>query len=31
LIEITPRRVLYWADGQPSTAPQATLVKAEAA
>ena len=26
LIEITPRRVLYWADGEAGTAPQATDV-----
>ena len=31
LIEITPRRVLYWADGDAATAPQATDVRTEAA
>ena len=31
LIEITPRRVLYWADGDAATAPQATDVGTEAA
>ena len=31
LIEITPRRVLYWADGDAATAPQATDVGREAA
>ena len=31
LIEITPRRALYWADGDAATAPQATIVGTEAA
>jgi general stress protein 26 len=31
LIEITPRRVLYWADGDAGTAPQTTDVEQEAA
>lgn len=31
LIEITPRRVLYWADGDAATAPQTTVVGTEAA
>jgi general stress protein 26 len=31
LIEITPRRVLYWADGDAATAPQTTDVGTEAA
>ena len=31
LIEITPRRALYWADGDTATAPQATIVGTEAA
>lgn len=31
LIEITPRRVLYWADGSASTTPVVTLVRGEAA
>jgi general stress protein 26 len=31
LIEITPRRVLYWADGDGGTAPQSTDVGREAA
>jgi general stress protein 26 len=31
LIEITPRRVLYWADGDASTAPQITTLVQEAA
>jgi general stress protein 26 len=31
LIEITPRRVLYWADGRPDAAPAVTLVQPEAA
>ena len=31
LIEITPRRALYWPDGNPATAPQATTVGKEAA
>ena len=31
LIEITPRRVLYWPDGDAATAPQATNVGTEAA
>jgi hypothetical protein len=31
LIEITPRRVLYWADGDAGTAPLATDVGREAA
>ena len=26
LIEVTPRRVLYWSDGDASTAPEETLV-----
>ena len=26
LIEVTPRRVLYWSDGDAATAPQETLV-----
>ena len=26
LIEITPRRALYWADGNPATAPETTIV-----
>ena len=31
LIEITPRRVLYWADGSAATPPATTLVAPEAA
>ncbi|HYH92900.1 MAG TPA: pyridoxamine 5'-phosphate oxidase family protein [Candidatus Saccharimonadales bacterium] len=31
LIEITPRRVLYWADGQAQTAPAVTVIGEEAA
>jgi len=31
LIEITPRHVLYWADGDPSHAPQLRAVDGEAA
>jgi general stress protein 26 len=31
LIEITPRRVMYWADGDASTAPVVTVVREEAA
>jgi general stress protein 26 len=31
LIEITPRRVLYWSDGEASTAPVVTVVGEEAA
>lgn len=31
LIEITPRRVLYWPDGDAATAPQVTDVGSEAA
>jgi hypothetical protein len=31
LIEITPRRVLYWPDGDAGTAPQTTDVGREAA
>ncbi len=31
LIEITPRRALYWADGDASTTPVATIVGTEAA
>ena len=31
LIEITPRRVLYWADGDAATAPAAFTVRTEAA
>ena len=31
LIEITPRRVLYWADGNPASAPAMTIVTEEAA
>ena len=31
LIEITPRRVLYWADGDPAAAPQVTTLVEEAA
>lgn len=31
LIEVTPRRVLYWPDGSAATAPVATAVGAEAA
>ena len=31
LIEITPRRALYWPDGDAATAPQATTVGKEAA
>jgi general stress protein 26 len=31
LIEITPRRVLYWADGDAATAPLVTTVRGEAA
>ena len=31
LIEITPRRVLYWADGDAAVAPQVTSVGKEAA
>jgi general stress protein 26 len=31
LIEITPRRALYWADGDAATAPETTVVGKEAA
>ena len=31
LIEITPRRCLYWADGDPSVAPAITSLRGEAA
>lgn len=31
LIEITPRRVTYWADGDPSSAPEIQVVEEEAA
>jgi general stress protein 26 len=31
LIEITPRRVLYWSDGNPASAPAVTVVGEEAA
>jgi general stress protein 26 len=31
LIEITPRRVMYWADGQPMNSPTVTVIDAEAA
>jgi general stress protein 26 len=31
LIEITPRRILYWADGAASTAPQVVAAGSEAA
>lgn len=31
LIEITPRRVLYWSDGRASSAPVATVLDEEAA
>ena len=31
LIEITPRRVLYWADGQAGRAPAVTILGEEAA
>jgi len=31
LIEITPRRVLYWSDGNPASAPVVTVVGEEAA
>ena len=31
LIEITPRRVLYWADGETSAAPIVTVIDKEAA
>ena len=31
LIEITPRRVLYWPDGSPGTVPRLTTVREEAA
>ena len=31
LIEITPRRVLYWPDGSASTAPSVTTLESEAA
>ena len=31
LIEITPRRALYWADGEASTAPETTTIGKEAA
>jgi general stress protein 26 len=31
LIEITPRRVLYWSDGDPASAPAVTVVGEEAA
>jgi general stress protein 26 len=31
LIEITPRRALYWADGNAATAPETTIVGKEAA
>jgi general stress protein 26 len=31
LIEITPQRVLYWADGDPAVAPAVTTLREEAA
>jgi hypothetical protein len=31
LIEITPTRVLYWADGDPATAPTVTVAGTAAA
>jgi Pyridoxamine 5'-phosphate oxidase len=31
LIEITPRRVLYWADGEAASPPVVTVVREEAA
>ena len=31
LIEITPRRVLYWSDGKPAVAPVSTIVDEQAA
>jgi general stress protein 26 len=31
LIEITPRRVLYWSDGSPTSAPAVTVLGEEAA
>jgi general stress protein 26 len=31
LIEITPRRVMYWADGQPMSTPTVTVIDEEAA
>jgi general stress protein 26 len=31
LIEVTPRRVLYWADGSAATAPAVTTIESEAA
>ncbi len=31
LIEVTPRRVLYWADGSAATVPAATTIRSEAA
>ncbi len=31
LIEITPRRVLYWSDGSPASAPVVTVLSEEAA
>jgi len=31
LIEITPRRVLYWSDGDAATAPAVTTIRGEAA
>lgn len=31
LIEIVPRRILYWADGQASQSPEVTAIAAEAA
>jgi hypothetical protein len=31
LIEITPRRVMHWADGQPMSTPTVTVIDEEAA
>jgi hypothetical protein len=31
LIEVTPRRILYWADGSAATAPIVTPIRGEAA
>ena len=31
LIEITPRRILYWSDGDAATAPAVTTIRGEAA
>jgi hypothetical protein len=31
LIEITPRRILYWPDGDAASVPRVTVVREEAA